>query len=323
MKIYKGLLGFIIGFLPVLSGAQESSQYTLFMFHKYAMNPAYAGLESTLSVTGGYRAQWQELAGNPTSRLVHAHLPLYYVKGAAGLKLEQETFGVEKTLRASLSYNYVYESQIGIFSFGMGLGFIQKSLDGSQLRTPGGRYEGGIILHQDDILFESQLSGLAPLISTGIYFAQDKLELGLSLDNFQTPTIKFNRGKSSYSIPPRLNFYGEYRLDISEELVITPALLIKSDFDRVQADFAAVASINRTISAGLGFRGYSQNTLDAITVIGGLRVNPQIQIVYGLDLSLSPIKDYHQGTHELMINYNLNKKIGGIEKEPIIFNPRY
>jgi type IX secretion system PorP/SprF family membrane protein len=323
MKINKGFLGLIMGMIPLYSAAQESSQYTLFMHHKYALNPAYAGLESTLSITGGYRAQWQELTGNPTSRLVHAHLPLYYFKGAAGLKLEQETFGVEKTLRASLSYNYVYESQIGIFSFGAGLGFIQKSLDGSQLRTPGGRYEGGIILHQDDILFESQLSGLVPSISTGIYFAQDRLELGLSLDNFQRPTIKFNRGKSTYTVSPRLNFYGEYRVDVNEEMVITPALLIKSDFDRVQVDFAAVAAFNRTISAGLGFRGYSKNTLDAITVIGGLRVNPQIQIVYGLDISLSPIKDFHQGTHELMLNYNLNKKIGGIEKEPIIFNPRY
>lgn len=323
MKTIRGFIGLILGIVPMVLEAQESSQYTLFMSHKYALNPAYAGLESTLSITGGYRAQWQELAGNPTSRLIHANLPLYYLKGAAGIKLEQESLGVEKTLRASLSYNYVYESPIGIFSVGIGLGFLQKSLDGSQLRTPGGRYEGGIILHQDDILFESQLSGLAPLISTGIYFAQDKLEIGLSLENFQRPTIHFNRGKSTYSISPRLNLSGEYRLDLSEDMSVTPAFLVKSDLERIQIDFAAVADINRTITAGLGFRGYSQNTIDAITVIGGLRVNPQIKIVYGLDLSLSPIKDYHQGTHELMINYNLNKKIGGIEKEPIIFNPRY
>lgn len=323
MKVNRGLIGLILGIFPLIAEAQESSQYTLFMSHKYALNPAYAGLESTLSITGGYRAQWQELSGAPTSRLIHAHMPLYYIKGAAGIKLEQETFGVEKTLRAALSYNYVYESQIGLFSLGLGLGFIQKSLDGSQLRTPGGKYEGGIILHQDDILFETQLSGLAPLISAGIYFAQDRLELGLSLENIQRPTIKFNRGKSTYTVAPRLNFYGEYRMDITEEMALTPAFLVKSDLDRIQIDFAAVASFNRNFSAGLGFRGYSQNTIDAVTVIGGLRVNPQIQIVYGLDISLSPIKDYHQGTHELMINYNLNKKIGGIVKEPIIFNPRY
>jgi len=323
MKINKGFFGLLLSVFPILLDAQESSQYTLFMSHKYALNPAYAGLESTLSVTGGYRAQWQELSGNPTSRLIHAHLPLYYFKGAGGIKLEQESFGVEKTLRASISYNYVYESPIGLFSIGMGLGFIQKSLDGSQLRTPGGKYEGGIILHQDDILFESQLSGLTPLISTGIYFAQDNLELGLSIENFQRPTIKFNRGKSSYTIAPRLNFYGEYKLEFGEEMSLTPAFLVKSDLKRIQVDFAAVATFNRTVSAGLGFRGYSKNTIDAIILIGGLRVNPQIQILYGLDLSLSPIKDYHQGTHELMFNYNLNKKIGGIEKEPIIFNPRY
>lgn len=323
MKINKVIISFLAIMIPILLEAQESSQYTLFMAHKYALNPAYAGLESTLSITGGYRAQWQELSGNPTSRIIHANLPLYYLKGAGGIKLEQESFGVEKTLRASLSYNYVYESQIGLFSFGLGLGFIQKSLDGSQLRTPGGRYEGGIIIHQDDVLFESSLNGLAPLISTGIYFAQDKLELGLSIDNIQRPTIQLNRGKSTYTLAPRLNFYGEYRLDLAEDLTLTPAFLVKSDLNKVQLDVAALASINRTILAGLGFRGYSQTSLDAITIVGGLKVNPQVQIVYGLDLSLSPIRDYHQGTHELMVNFNLNKKIGGIEKEPIIFNPRY
>lgn len=323
MKIIKVVTGLFSFILPALVSGQESSQYTLFSAHKYALNPAYAGLESTLSITGGYRAQWQELNGSPTSRLIHAHLPLYNLKGAGGIKLEQESFGVEKTLRASISYNYVYESNIGLFSAGLGLGFVQKSIDGSALRTPDGRYEGGLVVHQDDILFESKLNGLAPQLIAGIYFAQDKLEVGISLENFHQPVIKFNRGKSTYQLFSRLNVYGEYLFDISEQLSLTPAFLIKSDLNRMQVDFSAQATFNGNVIAGLGFRGYSKNTIDALSLIGGLRINPQILISYGLDLSLSPIKDYHQGTHELMLNYNLNKKIGGVIKEPVIFNPRY
>lgn len=323
MKVFRVVTGLLYFILPALLAGQESSQYTLFTAHKYALNPAYAGLESTLSITGGYRAQWQELNGSPTSRLIHAHLPLYNLKGAGGIKLEQESFGAEKTLRASISYNYVYESNIGLFSAGLGLGFVQKSIDGSALRTPEGRYEGGLVVHQDDILFESKLNGLVPQLVAGIYFAQDKLELGVSLENFHQPVIKFNRGKSTYQLFSRLNVYGEYLFDISEQLSLTPAFLVKSDLKRMQVDFSAQATINGNVIAGLGFRGYSQNTIDALSLIGGLRINPQILISYGLDLSLSPIKDYHQGTHELMLHYNLNKKIGGVIKEPVIFNPRY
>ena len=75
--------------------------------------------------------------------------------------------------------------------------------------------------------------------------------------------------------------------------------------------------------AGFGLRGYSSNTLDAISVLGGLQVNPNLRVLYAFDFTLSSIKTVHQGTHELMLNYNLNKKIGGVEREPIIFNPRY
>lgn len=317
------IIGIFCMFTSLVALGQESSQYSIFMGQKYALNPAYAGMESSLSITGIYRAQWQELAGSPTSRMIHANMPLYYVKGAGGIKLEQESFGVEKTIRGLISYNYVFENNLGLFSAGLGLGFVQKSFDGSLLRTPSGKYEGGIIFHQDNILPETQANGLVPQVSAGIYFAQERLEAGLSVENFHNPTIHFNRITAEYKLRPRFNFYAEYKFDLNESLVITPFLLIKSDLVLTQTDLTGLATINQNVLAGIGLRGYSSNTLDAISVLGGLQVNPNLRVLYAFDFTLSSIKTVHQGTHELMLNYNLNKKIGGVEREPIIFNPRY
>ncbi len=321
MKFYSVLLGVFM--ITTLVTGQESSQYSLYMNHKYALNPAYAGLESTLSITTGFRSQWQELPGSPTSKIVHAHMPLYYLKGAGGIKIEQESFGIENNVRVSASYNYVYESPIGLFSAGLGLGFIHKSLDGSLLRTPQGKYEGGILFHQDDILFENTLSGLTPQIIAGLYFAQDKLEIGLAVENIHSPTIRYNHGKTSYHIGPRINLNGEYKIELAELILLTPSVLLKSDFQNVQLDLSAMAEINNKVFAGLGLRGYSGTTFDAISVFGGLKINENIKIFYGLDFTISSLNTAHQGTHELVLNYNLNKKIGAIEREPILFNPRY
>ena len=125
MKLFYTLT--LICCLYLNSDGQESSQYTLFMLQKYALNPAYAGLESSLSITGGVRTQWQELPGAPSSKIIQAHLPLYALKGGGGIKLEQESFGAEKSTRALVSYNYVYQSNIGIFSAALGVGFLNKS----------------------------------------------------------------------------------------------------------------------------------------------------------------------------------------------------
>ena len=321
MKLLYAWIWFIC--LSEVAFSQESSQYSLYMMQKYALNPAYAGLESTLSITGAVRSQWQELPGAPSSKIIHAHLPLYYLKGGGGIKLEQETFGIEKTTRAMVSYNYVYQSDFGIFSGAFGVGFIQKSFDGSLLRTPQGKYEGNLIFHGDDILFNSSLNGLVPQLVAGVYFAQDQLEIGLSIENFHSPTIDFNHGRTTYQIRPRANLYAEYKVDFAENFSLTPSLLLKSDLSQTQTDITALATINQNIFAGVGFRGYSSKSIDALTFIGGLKINANLKVLYGFDFTLSSLNAVHQGTHELILNYNLNKKIGGIEKEPIIYNPRY
>ncbi len=319
----KPILILFISSAYLMMFGQESSQYTLYMGQKYALNLAYAGLESSLSITGAVRSQWQELPGAPNTKIIQAQMPLYYLNGAGGIKIEQENFGAEKTIRGLVSYNYVYQSQIGLFSGGLGIGFVQKSLDGTLLKTPQGKYEGTIFQHNDPSIFENVLSGITPQLSAGLYFAQDRFEVGISLENFHSPRLKFNRSTAEYGLKPRLNLYSEYRIDLLESLALTPSLLIKSNLSRFQLDISAMAEINGKVFGGLGFRGYSSKTFDAINILTGLKINANMKVFYGFDITLSGINSAQQGTHEFMLNYNLHKAIGAVEREPIIFNPRY
>ena len=77
-------LFFFFAFLN-LTWAQQPAQYSLYNLNKFNFNPAYAGLDNSLSVTGVYRSQWVGLPGKPVTQNINAHMPLYFFKWRSGL----------------------------------------------------------------------------------------------------------------------------------------------------------------------------------------------------------------------------------------------
>ena len=73
--------------------AQQAPQYTQFMLNRYQFNPAYGGLDRSLSITAGLRTQWTQFEGAPTTQFVNLHLPLYALNGSVGLGLENDQLG--------------------------------------------------------------------------------------------------------------------------------------------------------------------------------------------------------------------------------------
>ena len=135
-----------------ISLAQQAPQFTMNMLEKYRFNPVYGGMDASLSVTGSLNSQWEGLPGAPKFQNISAHMPLYIANGGVGMQFVHDQLGVEESVGFRASFNYVYEASFGIISTGIGLGAIQKKIDGSRLRTRDGIYEGQTIIHNDPIL---------------------------------------------------------------------------------------------------------------------------------------------------------------------------
>ena len=170
--------------------AQQAPQYSMYMLNKYNFNPAYAGLDNSLSITGVFRKQWVNLESSPVTQNINAHMPLYLLGGGFGINLENDQLGAERNTSGSISYNYfVPVSRKSLLSFGIGAGAIQKSLDGSKLRAPDGDYtEPPTIDHQDNLIPNGNASATAPYLNAGVYFQSEKFEVGLSANNLIEPT---------------------------------------------------------------------------------------------------------------------------------------
>jgi len=298
---------------------QQAPQYSLYMFNKFNFNPAYAGLDHSISLTGGLRTQWTDIEYNPQSQYVNVHAPLLFISSGIGLGLENDELGAETTTRIQFSYNYQLELGGGILTFGVGGHMVQKSLDGSILRTPDGNYEN-IIDHQDDLLpiVNESASGIS--FSAGIYYYSENIEAGFSAMNLSEPTIDFT------SFQPKLQrVYTGYlgaHFDLNSSLTFHPSMMVMSDFQQTQPQLSAIFRYNGNIFGGASLRGYNQNTLDAVSVIAGFKLGENITFGYAYDISLSGLRVISNQSHEIMINYNLNTSLGTPVPPKIIYNPR-
>lgn len=81
-----------------------------------------------------------------------------------------------------------------------------------------------------------------------------------------------------------------------------PSALLKTDFKLVQAEAGAMLTIINNILAGFSFRGYTTNTIDALSLVLGFRYKGA-QLVYSYDANLSYLTNFNSGTHEISFSY--------------------
>lgn len=307
----------------VLSG-QQGFQSSLFFGHRYLLNPAYAGFDRSLSVTAGYRSQWEGVSGQPINQIITAQMPMYILQGAVGLTFENEFLGAERNLRLGLSYNYIYENSWGYISGGLRAGVLQKRIDGSLLRTPQGTYEGNVIDHQDDVLSSGLNQGLTPIFGAGVYLISNIGEIGISIDQLSPGKVTLNNPSATkVNVQPQINLYAEYYWPILDRLSLYPAVLLRSDFLQTQVDVVLQGAIDEKYFGGLGWRGWNANSLDAAVIHLGLRLDQHWKVYYAYDVPIAGIGTIGNGSHELIINYNLNKRVGLGLPPKTIYNPLY
>ena len=304
--------------------SQQLGQYTMYMLNQYRTNSAYAGLDNSLSATGVFRSQWVGLEGSPTMQNINLHMPMYIINGGIGLNVENITLGAEQNLSAKLSYAFhKVVGNVGILSIGAGAGIYQKSLDGNRLRTPGGDYvENTPINHNDQILSEAQESAITPIFDIGVFYQSEKLEIGASAVNLVEPKVNLNTNVN-FQLKRHYFLTMAYNWEVSNLLTFQPSIMAKSDLTETQLEISAIVKYDDNIFVGTAFRGYSQNTIDAAAFLAGIKLSEKITLAYSYDLTLSSYNSVSNGSHEILIKYNLNKTIGAGVPPRIIHNPRF
>jgi len=298
-------LALLIVSISGISYGQQDPQFSQNMFNKLYTNPAYAGSSEGICGTLMYRDQWGGFDGAPKTGVFSLDAPVNFLHGGLGLTvLAADELGFENTFAVKLAYAFRFNVGQGNLALGIDAGLLQKSIDGDfKFNDPG-----------DPIIPTSDVSGsVIPDLGAGIYYNSDKLYLGASASHLAESEVDY--GDFTTKMARHYYFMGGYRIDFSPSISLTPSVFVKNVADQTQLDINANLFFNNRFWIGGSYR-----LEDAIVLMAGLNITPNLRLGYSYDLTTSELKDYSSGTHEIMLGYcyKIKKKI-----TPIIRNVRF
>lgn len=287
-------------FCAFSAGAQQLPQYSNYMINNYVMNPAVGGSEPYFEAKCDSRYQWIGIADAPRTYILSVNGPTKSLKMGLGGLLFSDIAGPTRRTGFYLSYAYhmkITEKIKG--SLGMSAGILQFVVDASK-----------ISLHDpdDNTLGTGTQAMIVPDFGAGayVYSVDKRWYVGASVPQlFQSQVKFFNYATASSSrLAAHAYITGAYKFDVGTDFKVEPSACIKYvNPAPLQFDLGARGIYKERYWLGAVYRH-----LDAVSVIVGFNILENISVAYSYDYTLTNIKKYSTGTHELMIGIKFNKK---------------
>jgi type IX secretion system PorP/SprF family membrane protein len=303
----------------VQSFGQQQKVFTNFMMNDYYYNPAIAGSKDVHYANIGFRNQWAGFDDAPLT--VYAN---FY--GSAGNKMRHgygasmisEKSGLVQN--TSFYLNYAYHIRLSEnWKLGLGVkpGYIQYNvkLYNAQLADPA-----------DAVLSGNILSSNAFDLNTGLHLYSKKFFFMASTRNVLTDVVtftSFNEGLARHYTgimgykwlvnakkKPQTDEEGNV-IKRKKDFELMPVVLFKYVKPiEPQVSVMLKATFDKKYWAALTFR-----TQDAVGVSLGLTIKKRFNLGYAFDYSLGDIKAYNNGSHEVMLTFQVTNKKPSIEEQ--------
>ena len=281
--------------MPNMARAQQSPMYTQYMFNKFIYNPAVAGVDPFFQIRSNHRFQWVGLTDPPLTNSIsyygpHGELPMGY-----GGYIYYDVTGPTSKAGATGSYAY----NVGItddirLSMGVSVGIMQYRVDGTQinLKDP-----------TDQALEEAIYSSIVPDANLGVFLYAQNYYAGFSTSQLINTKVKLYEQKTGLN-KLKAHFYltGGYLFVINDDFKVEPSVIIKGTAPvQIQFDLNT-----RVIYQDMVWLGLSVRTRDALSLLIGYTYDKKIHIGYSYDFTITDLRKYNSGTHEIMIGYRFS-----------------
>lgn len=293
--------------LTSVAFAQQDPQFTQFMHSKLIYNPGYAGTSEAICSNVLYRQQWVNFPGAPKTGLISFDMPIGQLPIAIGLNVMNDQIGFDKTLFARLALAYNRHIGAGVLGIGIDGGILQKQFNGDWV-TPDGKdkYDPTIPAYTSGTGTTSAtnagLNKLSYDFGFGAYYTiANKMYVGISSTHLAAQDLKAD-DKVKFALARHYYIVGGYTFNVGAGGIhgINPNIKVKSDAASTQLDINLTYIYNQQFWVGVSYR-----MQDAIAPMVGARFlkDKSLKVGYSYDLTMSKIKGYSSGTHEIMLGY--------------------
>ena len=280
--------------------AQQRPIHSLYMFDPLLINPAYAGTQVQLSGTAIYRNQWVNFPGAPKTFTASAHTGFRKNRVGVGFLVGNDQIGIHSENSAYFIYSYKiplskFDNNKSTLSFGVQGGFNNLTSDFTKLNP-----------HDVNDPFYSLVDrNMSWNFGGGIYYRSPKFYAG-----FSVPYILNNKVvdvNDLESIAKQSRYYyltGGYVFQPSKNLKFIPSALIRlQETAPLSFDLNLVTVLYDVVGLGASYR-----LDDSIVGMFELQINENFHVGYAYDFTTSDLRQYSNGTHEIMINYRVKIK---------------
>jgi type IX secretion system PorP/SprF family membrane protein len=315
----KLLIGILLATSASSVFAQQDAQFTQFFRNKLNYNSAFAGSEDgKICASLLYRTQWlgfgsKEKGQSPSTFGGNVHAPLLGGKLGLGLNIFSDNQGFESTLTPTISvaYHHTFQNQHKL-SGGIGIGFIQKSLDGGKLKP---QNDG------DKAIPNSLVNGNALDLNFGIYYqipsiaGFDKVYASLSGTHLNQAQVNYGPIKYNATMHYYLMLGGVYDMGT---FTIEPNIFVKNAI-KTSLDLNVMTTYNGNILGGITYR-----SVDALALLAGYKFSDVSSAMVSYDLTTSKLSQFSNGTVEISYRHCF-----GFKTEPPvktirpIYTPRF
>lgn len=276
--------------------AQQRPIHSLYMFDPLLINPAYAGTQVQLSATAVYRNQWVNFPGAPKTFTASTHSGFKKSRVGVGLLAGNDQIGIhnENSLYAIYSYRIPmskFDNKSSL-SFGIQGGFNNLKSDFTKLNPKDATDPFASVVERN----------LTWNFGAGLYYRTPTYYVGLSVPYIINNKV-LNVTELTTKSKQRRYYYltGGFTKKLSNAVKIIPSALI-----RVQEHAPLSFDLNLlTVLYDVVGLGGSYRLDDSIVGLFELQLNSNFHVGYAYDYTTSDLRQYSNGSHEIMINYRI------------------
>lgn len=280
----------------MLTSIDVSAQYDVSFAHYFDMqtsfNPAAAGKEPKLNVTGCYAMDLAGYEHNPQTAYISADMPFQALgtQHGVGLILMNDKLGLFDHKRLQGQYAYRHKMAGGWIAIGVQAGLLSENFRGSDLDLENST---------DDAFSSADITGNGLDLSAGVYYSRKNWYVGASAQHVNSPLITLGE-TNELQVDATLYLTGGCSFKLRNPfLTVATSALVRSDLTGYRGDVTARLIYRHDGKMMYGGAGYSP-TNSATVYIGGSFHG--IVVGYSYEMYTNGI-GVGNGSHEVFVGY--------------------
>jgi type IX secretion system PorP/SprF family membrane protein len=286
------------------SNAQQTPEYTQYMYNTMSINPGYTSSIESLEANLLYRSQWVGIDGAPKTANFSILTPFSYDRMGIGLNIVNDKIGPANETLVTVNYAYnVPLSEIHTLALGVNAGAKFMHIDWSK----------GVRQDNNDPYFANNISEVKPALGFGAYFFTDNYFIGLSVPNFIKSNYYNDIQQAKATDVFHYYLIAGYVFDLTENIKFKPSIMAKAvQGSPLSYDFSANFLFHEKFTLGIAYR-----IDDSISGLAGFQITNSLFIGYAYDYSTSNLSNYNHGSHEVFLKFKV------FDKNSTLKSPRF